>query len=202
MFNLEKTRTGNFDNLQPWGIYELTEEAVTTDGKRCAAGTEFWFEYAIVDMKAREALVHGSTPAGDPLVFATHGDEHRRLFVRTGLEWRPRRAPSPPRGEAVASGGEAAWLAARPEFARASALVAGARSSGNWGAAREDADTLRAAALSLEHSQPEVARWLADRALSFYHSWMSQATSGGEGTAMEYEVRNQLADMRRLLARP
>jgi hypothetical protein len=85
-------------------------------------------------------------------------------------------------------------------FGRVSAILAGGCSMEDWGAARRDADQLHAAAMSLQHSQPDVARWLAERSLSFYHNWMSQATSGAEGTAMAYEVRRELVDLRKLIA--
>ncbi|MEZ5355883.1 MAG: hypothetical protein R2762_24895 [Bryobacteraceae bacterium] len=199
MFNLDRIRTMNFDNLQGWRIYTLNEEAVTAAGWTCPAGAEFWFEFALVNLTERTAAVHGSTPDGEELVFHTRGDGHRHLFAYTGREWRPRSKAQPSAGGAVEAGQEAAWLAARPEFARVAAIAAGAARANHWGAARADADELYHAAISLEKTAPGVARWLADLSLGRYHEWMSQATSGGEGTAMQSEVRGHLEKLRGLL---
>jgi hypothetical protein len=210
MFLTDTVRTGNFDNLQPWRIYALAEPVTSTAGRTYAAGTEFWFEYAIVTRKTRDALVHGSTPEGERIVIATSDNSHRRIFADKGSEWRPpvaaaQPSPAPPTPAPVqphrAQMPEARWFAAQPQFARASAIIAGNDSEPSWGSARQDADVLRAAANALQHIQPDVAIWLAHWSLVLYHSWMAQATSGGEGTAMMNEIRNELAEMRRLEAK-
>lgn len=200
MFNLESLRTMNCDNLQAWRVFELSEDAVATDGRRWPAKSEFWFEFVIINTLNGEALVHGVTPNGETLVFATRGWHYRQLFVDTGREWRPQGPQPAERSHEFTSGEAAAWLATRPEFARAAAIAKGHRTTGHWGASRDDADVLRRAAKLLEKSQPGVARWLAELSLTFYHTWMSQATSGGEGTAMEYEVRRELAEVRAVIA--
>jgi hypothetical protein len=214
----ETVRTGNFDNLQAWRVYLLADAATTVDGHAYPAGTEFRFEYAVVTLKTRDAIVHGETPEGARLVFSVRDYAHRKLFVDTGREWRPQKPipavrpprlspsppqPPPPAAKNRADSPQALWLARQPEFAQISAIVSSGsqRAPSNWGSAREDADTLRRAALALEPTQLAVAAWLADRSLDLYHFWMSQATSGGEGTAMEGEIRRELAEMRRLKER-
>lgn len=208
-FLSETVRTDNFDNLQPWRVYELRESATTLAGRSYPAGTEFWFEYAIVTRKTRDALVHGTTPEGEHLVFPVHDYAHRHLFIDTGREWRPRKAaaaavavapplPAAQDTQVRENPANIRWLAAQPQFAQASRILAG-QFTDSYGYG--DADVLRRAALALEHTQPQIAAWLADRSLDLYHAWMSQATSGGEGTAMQNQIRNELADMRRLIER-
>lgn len=200
MFDLNQLRTTQYDQLQPRRVFTVPAGYQTVDGYRCPEGMEFRFEYAIVNVTTKDAEVHGLGPDGRKLVFRTRAGEHRNIFVFTGKEWshEVKRTPAAVTAPAPSEGGEAAWLARQPGFERASAILGGKYDSGHWDATRNDADVLRAAAKALAASHPGVARFLADRALSFYHAWMSQATSGGEGTAMQYQVREELKEMRRL----
>lgn len=198
MFDLSNMKSSQMDNLQPWRIFALAREAESTSGRVWPCGAEFRFDYAIANLLARTAEVHGFSPTGEKMIFAMPYGEHRNLFVFTGREWtepEPEPEPAPPGGEEAWK----TWLAAQPGFERAAAIVKGARSSGDWGASRNDADVVRKAAVAFAKKQPAVARWLADRSLNLYYSWMSQATSGGEGTAMEHEVRDYLAELRGIL---
>lgn len=201
--NTEVIRTGNCDNLQPWRIYELAEAFATTSGKLIPAGSEFWFEYAIVTLKTRDALVHGSTPEGEPLVFQTRDNGHRSLFVNTWREWRPRgggnAAEVPAAVAARVNTPEAQWLAARPQFAQVSEILAGKYASPGRESARRDAEVLYQAARKLENEHLWIATWLADWSQTFYHAWMSQATSGGEAAEMRDEIRGELIQLNRLV---
>jgi hypothetical protein len=89
------------------------------------------------------------------------------------------------------------WLAASAEMPEAAALMKASRSNDP----RTDADTLLTAARALHAKHPGVARWLADRARRFYYSWTAQATSGGEGVAMQGQVRAELDELERMLKR-
>lgn len=199
MFDLERFRTKQFDQFQPWRVYSLPAGLVTVEGEPIPEGFEFRFDHAFVNIKTHDSEFHGTGSSGQPVVFRTKGDEYKRI-VWDGREFWPEpekkapatAAPAPPAGQ------EAAWLARQPGFGAASAILAGQFSAGDWGAARRDADVLRAAAKALADSHPSVARFLADKSLHMYHVWMSQATSGGEGTAMQYEVREELKEMRKL----
>lgn len=200
MFDLERLRIKQFDQFQPRRVFEMPAGLVTVDGAPIPEGTAFCFDHAFVNLKTQDAEIHGSGPGGQPLAFRTIGGEHKALFVWTGREdWPPPENTVPPTtAPEPAPGEEAAWLAAQPGFEEAAAILGGSYSSGDWGAVQRDADVLRAAAKALARSHPAAARYLARRSLDFYHSWMSQATSGGEGTAMEYEIREELKEMRKL----
>jgi hypothetical protein len=94
---------------------------------------------------------------------------------------------------------QAQWLAARPQFARASEILAGKYSSEGWESARNDAEVLYAAARALENEHLWVASWLADWSRTFYHAWMSQATSGGEASEMRDQIRSELIQLNRII---
>lgn len=171
MFDLSRLRLLHFDQLHAWSVYRLRRELETASGERCAAGTEFRFDFAVVDAVASRAEIHGQMADGQSVVFATRDGDHRDCFEPTGREERPPAKPPVEQHQTAAR---------------------------TWGSTREDAEVLRNAALRLEHSQPAVARRIATEALQLYHAWMAQATSGGEGAAMEYEVRSELREMRRI----
>ncbi len=212
--------TLNLDELRPWRVYVLRQALVTRDGRRCEAGSSFRFEHAIVDLPARHAEIHGLGPLNEALVFDSRDDAHRRWFGDTGHEWRPGSwllpgaPPAEPASEAddgPAPEGEALVAALRQRgHTEAADVLAGRRRTGGWGGARDDADVLAACArrlafrtgLATPASAPPLARAVADEALTLYHAWMSQATSGGEGAAMQYEIARPLAEMRQLAGRP
>lgn len=221
MFDLSRLRTLNLDALRPWRIYTLRQTLVTRDGRRCEAGSSFRFEHAIVDVPARCAEIHGLGPLNEALVFDSRDDAHRLWFGDTGQEWRPGSwtlggAPAPeaqadadedgapPQGDALAA------ALRRLGHAEAADVLAGLRRSGGWGGARDDADVLAACARMLARGPgpmpqtpaPPLARAVADAALTLYHAWMSQATSGGEGAAMQGEIARPLAEMRQLAGLP
>jgi hypothetical protein len=202
MFDTTKLRTQVLDQLQPWKVYLLRRALRSSDGRVCPMGMEFRFEFAIVNLKARQAEIHGLDPESTSVVFESRNEEHREWFDDTGREWRPGQ-PRPPAvtvaAPAESEEGWLRWLAGLSDFEKAAAILAGEGSGQNWGSARADADVLRAAAAALRQNHPTMARWLATRSLDLYHTWMSQATSGGEGTAMQYEVRNELEELRRMV---
>ena len=201
MFDLTKLHSRNVDQLHTWGIYTLARPARSVDGALHREGAEFMFDYAIANVFTRDAMLHFTVDEQE-VVFDTRGGEYRDLFVATGREGRPgKRAPAAPPEDLqpVDESHWLAWLAARPDYQRAAAILNGHYSSGHWHSARSDADVLRRASSQLEKIQPAMSRWVADRSLSCYYAWMSQATSGGEGTAMQYEVRNELQELKQLL---
>ena len=77
--------------------------------------------------------------------------------------------------------------------------MAGLISEGHWTATLDDAHALRHAALRVAATHPVEAWHLADRSLHAYHAWMAQATSGGEGAAMQSQVRDELKQLRQML---
>lgn len=92
------------------------------------------------------------------------------------------------------------WLAAQPGFESVALVLRGnADLDQNWGTSRAEGDILLAAARAFRNTHRPMAKWLADQTLHAYHAWMSQATSGGEGTAMQYEIRSELAQVREIL---
>lgn len=202
MFDLSNLRVLTFDQLHAFGIYRLTRAVRTTDGREYPPDTEFHFDFAVVNTVAKTAVVNGHIGSEDETVaFATQGDEHREWFERPGREWRPGRRAPPPSSMPPPDPAEwAEWLARQPGFQEAGNILAGRTPGGerNWGTTRVEADRIRDAAIYFESIHPDFARWLADQGLHHYHAWMSQATSGGEGTAMQYEVRGDLARLRRI----
>ena len=204
MFNLSRPHLLTLDQLHAWGIYRLARPLCTTDNLECSEGAEFYFEFAWYNSQSGAAGIHGrlSAPDGLAIEFHTPGNTHRELFERTGREWRPvsaRQRPPVTDEPPADSAAWGAWLGTQPGFERAAGILAGRYSDSNWGSVRENANVLRHAALRLEQSRPALASWVADRSLDLYHAWMSQATSGGEGPAMQYEVRGELDDLRRLM---
>lgn len=218
MFDLTRMHTLNLDALRPWCIYTLRQALVTVDGRRCEAGSSFRFEHAIVDLPARRAEIHGLGPLNERLVFDSRDHAHRTWFADTGHEWRPGSwtlaAPAAPEASAddgPAPQGEALVARLRQRgHAEAADVIAGQRRTGGWGGARDDADVLTACARALAGRQGNgaaaspspLARAVADAALTHYHAWMSQATSGGEGAAMQSEIARPLAEMRALAGHP
>jgi hypothetical protein len=207
MFNLERMRTMNLDQLRPWRVFTLQSDLTTTEGLIYRRDALFRFEFAFANVLTGEAEIHGLDADGREIVFITHNREHRTLFADTGDEWRPGSKP-PSKLKPPAQGSTEQdwlqWLAANADFGEAhQILTGGSRPAQDWGSHRQTAEVLRRAAVAIAAAgQPDMAAWLADRALNYYHAWMSQATSGGEGTAMEYEIRDQLKEMRKLSQRP
>lgn len=199
MFDLDRLHLRQFDQFQPRRVFEMPVGLKNIDGAPIPAGLEFRFDHAIVNVNTGDAEIHGTGPNGEPVAFRTVGGEHKSLFVWTGREHWPQENPDPVSREShVTPGAEAEWLRAGG-FGEAAAIVSGRYSSGDWDASRRDADVLRRAARALDRAHRPMARFLADLSLSCYHAWMSQATSGGEGTAMEHSVREELKEMRKLL---
>jgi hypothetical protein len=207
MFNLERMRTMNLDQSRPWRVFTLQADLTTTEGLIYRRDAQFRFEYAFANVLTGEAEIHGLDADGREIVFLTKNREHRTLFADTGEEWRPGGKPPskpkpPPQGSAEQEWLQ--WLDTNADFKEAHAILAGAsRQANDWGAHRQTAEVLRRAAVAIAAAgQTDMAAWLAGRALNYYHAWMSQATSGGEGSAMEYEIRDQLKEMRKLSRRP
>ena len=207
MFNLERMRTMNLDQLRPWRVFTLQADLTTTEGLLYRRDAQFRFEFAFANVITGEAEIHGLDADGREIAFITHNREHRTLFADTGDEWRPGGKPPsklkpPPQGSTEQDWLQ--WLASNADFEEAhQILTSGSRQAQDWDAHRRTAEVLRRAAVALAAAeQPAMAAWLADHALNHYHSWMSQATSGGEGSAMEYQVRDQLKEMRAISRRP
>lgn len=204
MFDMTNLRVTTLDQLRPWSVYRLKADLRAVDGRLCPSGMEFRFEFAIVNSLTEDAEVHGLDPEGAEVVILTRSGWHKEVFAGTGRQWRPQRKAEPPPSPGEDGDRDAwlAWLERQPEYRNAAGILSGQRvSTGDWGADLRDADTLCAAARALAKTNPAVARWVAGRSLDLYHCWMSQATSGGEGTAMQYQVRNELDEMRRLTER-
>jgi hypothetical protein len=197
MFDLENMKIKQMDQLQSRRIMALQQELVAAGGRRCPAGMEFRFEFAQVNLTAKSAVIHGFDTGEQPVAFALRLNDHQHLFAYTGRDWWP--APPPQPEVHVPAGFELQWLSAQPEYREAAHIAAGNYSNENWGSARRDGDVLQQAALALAEVNPGVARWLAGKSISCYYSWTSQATSGGEGTALSYEVREDLKRMRALI---
>lgn len=200
MFDLNHLRLNVLDQLHSWGVYRLKRDVRSTEGRLCPAGMEFRFEFAFYDTATGDAELHGFDEDGLAVTIRTSSWWHQELFIKTGLEWRPAPRPEPTPAPAPEESEELriAWLQRQPAYKEAAAILSGRHATGDWGAARRDADVLCRAARALAKSNPSVARWVASRSLDFYHAWMSQATSGGEGSAMQSEVSSELAEMRRL----
>jgi len=78
-------------------------------------------------------------------------------------------------------------------------ILAGKHSPSNWNSSRADAEVLLAAAMDFERSQPAGARWLAEESEALFYCWTAEATSGGEGTAMQNEIRSDVKTIERIL---
>jgi hypothetical protein len=201
-FNLENQRVLVLDQLRPWRIYTLQQPLRTVDGRECAAGLVFRFEEAHVNLMvrtARTARIQGLGPNDEKLVFDSRNDEHREWFLFTGEEWREKRAQPQHAWPLPKADGPFDPTQLPPGNERAAAIMAGHFSKGQWSSTLDDADTLRHAALRVAATQPGQARHLADRSLHMYHAWMAQATSGGEGAAMQSQVRSELKQLRQML---
>lgn len=206
MFDMTRLNTKVLDQLRPWRIYVTELDLTTADGQPYPRGAEFRFEYAIANAYTRDAEIHGLNPAGEPVVFHAKAGEYRQWFTFTGQEWREGAAPkpeAPPIPAAIVAKGSAGfreWIATQPAYVDAHGVLnSSAHGATDWFASRRDGDILlRAARTASNAGQQELAAWLADRSLDFYHSWMSQATSGGEGCAMQNEIREELAEARKI----
>lgn len=196
-FNMNDQTVLVMDQLRPWRIYTLMRPLRAVNGRECPAGMVFRFENARVNLKAGTARINGLGPDDEALSFDSKGSEHRESFCFTGQEWRPGTGPRP---QALpAATGPFDPSSVPPGHERALAIMRGELSPRDWGSLRADADVLRSAVLKLQASHPQAARHMAERSQRLYYSWMSQATSGGEGTAMQYEVRNELQELKQLL---
>jgi hypothetical protein len=192
MFDFSKLRTLNLDNLRPWVIFEIQQPIRTRDGRLCEPGMEFRFEYAIANALTRDAEIHGLGPNDEELIFDAKAGEYRQWFENSGREWRPGKpAPIPPTPE---------------QIAEAEALIAGlkpleaSKGEPNWGTSRAEGDELLASAQAMARTgRADLAAALAQKALNHYYAYTSQATSGGEGTALQHEVRDDVAAARRLI---
>jgi hypothetical protein len=203
MFDLSNMKTLNLDQLHPWQLYRLTAAVRDDAGVEHLAGEKVSFERAIVNVPKGDAEIHLLTSSNEPFVLRTQANAHRALFEKLyGEETRP--VPEvrlvdisglPERAEEWP-----AWLAKQPEFSEASAILYGKYRDG-WGGSVSDGEVLLRCAKHFETTHIGLAAWLADKALDMFHSWMSQATSGGEGTAMQYQIREQLKDARRIAGR-
>ncbi len=202
MFDLSNMKTLNLDQLHPWQLYRLTGSVRDDAGREHLAGEKVSFERAIVNVPKGDAEIHLLTEQNEPFVVRTEGNAHRALFEKLyGEETRPVKET-----KRVELGGlpEAqeywpAWLG-RQGFGDASAILEGRYREG-WGGALSDGEVLLGCAKHFETAHRGLSQWLADKALDLFHGWMSQATSGGEGTAMQYQIREQLKDARRIAGR-
>lgn len=194
---LENMRVLVLDQLRPWRIYRLPRALRAINGRECPAGMLFRFDRAIVDLPARRARIEGLGPTDEPLVFISDNDAHRQWFEFTGDEWRPAAAPTPPPLPPLS--GPVDMSALPPGHERAVQILAGQHSPPDWGSRRADADVLRASALALAKTHPAQARVLAEASRQLYHSWMGQATSGGEGAAMSGAVARELQQLADLM---
>lgn len=206
MFNIENMRIKQMDHLQPWNTYRLRQSATSADGTAHPEGAEFTFDHAMVNIPADRSQIHMVRLSDQAeFVFADRTRAQcRELFERLDREeLRPAPPPplkpteEPPPADPSAWAG---WLAGQPGFeAAASVLQGNADLVQDWGTSRAEGDILLAAARAFRNTHRPIAKWLADQALGAYHGWMSQATSGGEGTAMQYEIRSELAQVREIL---
>lgn len=86
--------------------------------------------------------------------------------------------------------------AGRPEDATAQwvALTTQALAPHDWGASRTLAEHVQQRAMALREptghiSEPTAWAWLKDTSLHHWHAWGAQATSGGEGAAMNLPIK-------------
>jgi hypothetical protein len=66
-------------------------------------------------------------------------------------------------------------------------------------ATRDFAERLESAAAAAFADNRAAARWLAEQSRNYFFRWMSGATSGGEGTAMQYQAGGNLRRLKRIL---
>lgn len=203
MFDLSKMNTLNLDQLHPWQLYQLTSPVRDDAGIEHLAGEKVSFERAIVNVHKGDAEIHLLTAKNEPFVVRTQANAHRALFEKLyGEETRPAKVEKKVNIAGLPEAQEdwPAWLAKQQGFEDATAILNGKYREG-WGGALSDGEVLLGCAKHFETTHKELAAWLADKALDMFHSWMSQATSGGEGTAMQYQIREQLKDARRMAGR-
>jgi hypothetical protein len=203
MFDLSKMNTLNLDQLHPWQVYQLTGAVLDDAGKEHVAGEKVSFERAIVNVHKGDAEIHLLTAQNEPFIVRTQNNAHRALFEKLyGDETRPAKVEKKVDIAGLPENSEdwPAWLAKQQGFADATAILNGKYRDG-WGGSLSDGEVLLGCAKHFETTHKGLAVWLAERALDFFHGWMSQATSGGEGTAMQYQIREQLKEARRIAGR-
>ncbi len=203
MFDLSNISTLNLDQLHPWQVYILRSAVRDDSGREHPAGAKVSFEKAIVDVYKGNAEIHLLDAHNHPFVVRTQSNAHRQLFERTEEQTRPLKSELTKADISrlpEESHDWPTWLAQQPDFAEAAAILNGKR-RGGWGGALSDAEELLGAAKHYATAHPGLARWLADHALNHFYSWTSQATSGGEGTAMQNQIREQLKTAERLAGR-
>jgi hypothetical protein len=203
MFDLENLRTLNLDQLHPWQVYLLVSSVRDDAGVEHVAGERVSFEKAIVNVHKGDAELHLLTAANEPFVVRTQANAHRELFEKLyEEETRPAKVEKRVDITGLPESQEdwPAWLAQQEGFADATAILNGKYRDG-WGGALSDGEVLLGCAKHFETTHKGLAQWLADHALNLFHGWMSQATSGGEGTAMQYQIRDELKEARRIAGR-
>lgn len=203
MFDLSRMDTLNLDQLHPWQLYRLTAAVRDEAGREHAAGEKVSFERAIVNVPKGDAEIHLLTEKNEAFVVRTQANAHRALFEKLyGEETRPvvEEKKVDLSGLPEAQEHWPTWLSRQHGFGEAAAILEGKYRQG-WGGALSDGEVLLDCARHFEKSHQALTQWLAERALDCFHSWMSQATSGGEGTAMQYQIREQLKDARRMAGR-
>jgi len=82
MFGLSNLRLIHVDQLHLWEIYELTMELTTESGVVYSVAAEFRFSYAIVNLPAKVAVIHGEIDQTE-VQFRSVDDEHRHWFLNT-----------------------------------------------------------------------------------------------------------------------
>jgi len=198
MFDLSDMRATVFDHLASWGVYRVSQPLETLDGRAVPAGKELTFEYARVNINTGEARAYFHDEQGMEYEIPTHRNRISAEFEKLGRESRPLKSsrtmnltsPPPPNPQRWL-----AWLAEQPDWEGAAKTMGQATSLDP----RAEADTLLWAARAFRPFHPEIARWLADRSQTLYYTWTAQATSGGEGTAMQSQIRSQLAELEDIL---
>lgn len=200
MFDLSNMHTRNVDNLHSWRVYRLARPMQTSDGRMLGEGSEVVFEEAWVNINTGAVKAHfNDAGTWELLEIPTQRKELE------GFVWLEREAygPAKPKGPAMRTPAPAdpscwaGWLAEHPDWEDAAKVMMGRGSCDS----RADADTVYHAAWAFREIYPAVARWLAERSLQLYYAWTAQATSGGEGRAMQNEVRSHLDDLEAILKR-
>lgn len=203
MFDLSKMNTLNLDQLHPWQVYRLTGEVRDDAGVEHVAGEKVSFERAIVNVHKGDAEIHLLTAKNEPFIVRTQANAHRALFEKLyEEETRPAKVEKKVdiTGLPEAQEDWSVWLENQRGFEDVAAILSGKYEDG-WGGSLSDGKVLLGTAQHFETTHKGLAAWLADRALNFFHGWMSQATSGGEGTAMQYQIREELKEARRIAGR-